>query len=189
VSTNPILELIASRRSARKLDPERMPPKEVVQKIIEAGTWAPNHHMTEPWRFVVIAGEERKKLGEVLVQALGGSSPQDEKKVEAERTKPLRAPVIIALVSSPKREPNIVPQEEVVAAGSALQNMLLAIQSLGLGSMIKTGKTSYSQEVRDYLKLSEGENLVAMIYVGYNVEEPPHGRRSAHSLKTEWRGM
>ncbi|MHB8567628.1 MAG: nitroreductase family protein [Nitrososphaerales archaeon] len=184
--SNPVLETIVSRRSARKLDPEKMPPKEVIERILEAGIWAPNHHMTEPWRFIVIAGEERKKLGEVMASALG---PDLDKKLEAERLKPFRAPVIIALISSPKQEPNIVPHEELVAGGAALQNMLLAIHSLGLGSMVKTGKNAYSQEVRDYLNLRDGESLVGLIYLGHPVEEPPHSKRSGHASKTEWRGL
>lgn len=180
------LEFIISRRSAKKLDPEKIPPKETIEKIIEAGTWAPTHHLTEPWRFVVIAGEERKKLGDALARGLDES---DLAKLDAERKKPLRVPVIIALISTPKQEPNVIPQEEMVSCGAALQNMLLAIHSMSLGSMIKTGKSSYSHPVREYFEMSENETLVAMIYVGYPVEASPAGKRSTFSSKTEWRGM
>lgn len=179
------IEFIISRRSAKKLDPEKKPPKETIEKIIEAGTWAPTHHLTEPWRFVVIAGEERKKLGDALARVLNES----EAKLDAERKKPLRAPVIIALISAPKQEPNVIPQEEMVSCGAALQNILLAIHSMGLGSMIKTGKSSYSAPVREYFKMSENESLVAMVYLGYPVEALPSGKRLPFASKTEWRGM
>ncbi len=194
-SMNPVLEAIKTRRSAANIKTETFPEKNDVIKILEAGTWAPNHHLTEPWRFVVIAGEERKRLGAAMAAFVKRniSSSQDsslDSKIALERAKPLRAPVIIAFVCSPRKsENNANVQEEIVACGAALQNMLLAAHSLGLGTMIKTGSSSYSDEVREFLKLSKDELLISLVYLGYAGKVPETSRRSPIEAKIEWRGL
>jgi nitroreductase len=186
---NPVIQAIRSRRSIRKMLTDS-PTKEQVATILEAATWAPNHHLTEPWRFVVIASDERRRLGDALAEALLLTSPETpHEKVEMERAKPLTAPVIIAMVASPQVGPKIVPQEELIAAGAALQNMLLAAHALGLSTMVRTGVHGFSDRMRLYFEMNEGESLVGMVYLGYPSERPPLGKRSGYHNKTNWRGM
>ncbi|MEM3892262.1 MAG: nitroreductase family protein [Nitrososphaerales archaeon] len=64
-----VLEAIKTRRSISKFKPDE-PPKELIEKILDAGTWAPTHHLTEPWKFFVLTGKAREKLGEAMAQAL-----------------------------------------------------------------------------------------------------------------------
>lgn len=61
------LEALRTRRSIGRVK-DREVPKELIEKIIEAATWAPNHVKTEPWRFFVLTGDGRKRLGETLAQ-------------------------------------------------------------------------------------------------------------------------
>ncbi len=194
-SMNPVLEAIKARRSALNIKTDAVPEKNDVIKILEAGTWAPNHHLTEPWRFVVIAGEERKRLGEAMAAFVkrNTTSSQDsslDSKIALERAKPFRAPVIIAVICSPRiTRNNASIQEEIVACGAALQNMLLAAHSLGLATMIKTGSASYSDEVREFLKLSKNELLIGLLYLGYSEKVPESSRRAPVEAKIEWRGL
>jgi nitroreductase len=187
---NPVIEAIKSRRSVKKMLPDPPVSRELVETVIEAAVWAPNHHLTEPWRFVVMAGDERRKLGEAMSMALGSftDSPTEER-LDAERKKPLAASVIVALISSPKVGPNIVPQEEMVAAGAALQNMLLAAHSLGLGSMVRTGSNAYSEAMRKFFQMKEHERVVGLVYLGHVAEPSPPPRRSEIAGKVEWRGI
>lgn len=188
---NQVIEVIKTRRSVRSMKKEE-PPRELIEQVLEAGTWAPNHHMTEPWRFVVISGDERHKLGEAMESALretmkGDAQPRREEMLRTERERVLSAPVIIALISSPSSGERIIQQEEVIAAGAALQNMLLAAHALGLGAMIRTGRHSYLQPVRSYLDLKENESLVGLVYLGYQAEPPRPTRRSPLEAKVIWR--
>ena len=107
-------------------------------------------------------------------------------RLEAERNKPLSSPVIVALIGSPKKEDNIVPQEEVVAAGAALQNMLLAAHSLGLAGFVRTGAHSYSGEVRTFFGMGEDETLIGMVYLGYASGTIPPGKRAPFRDKVSW---
>jgi nitroreductase len=93
------------------------------------------------------------------------------------------------VICSPKRANNIVPQEEMVSAGAALQNLLLAAHSMGLGAKVRTGVHAYSDAVRRYLEMGEGESLVGFVYVGYPLEPPVAGRREGLQGKVIWRGI
>lgn len=106
-----------------------------------------------------------------------------------EREKTLRAPFIIAVISSQKDGGKIVPQEEMIAAGAALQNMLLAAYSLGLGAMVRTGPHSYLKPVRAYFELQEKELLVGLVYLGYPIDPPGLSKRSPLETKVQWRGL
>lgn len=188
--SNEVVRAIRTRRNAAKLNAERPVSREMVEVVLEAAIWAPNHHLTEPWRFVVITGEERKRLGEAVAHAIRTTSadpaPTPEM-VERERTRPLTAPVVIAVVCNPNEEKGGVPQEELVAGGGALQNMLLAAHSFGLGTKIKTGAYSYSRVIRDFLKMRDSESLIAFVYLGFPEGEAKQGKRMGLEGKVDWR--
>ncbi|MGI0091279.1 MAG: nitroreductase family protein [Nitrososphaerales archaeon] len=197
VETSQVIESIRSRRSVRKMTGD-VPPREQIEQILEAASWAPNHHLTEPWRFIVIARDERKKLGEVLAEAVANKTQKtedpeqkkrDEEQLRVEREKPLSAPVVIAAIFSPKDEAKVIPQEELVAAGAALQNLLIAAHSLVLGTMIRTGRHSYAEQVRAFLGLNEKESLLGLVYLGYPSEPPKQTKRTPIDVKVEWRGL
>jgi len=190
--TNAVIEAIRTRRTVKKFRPDQSPSKDVVIALLEAATWAPNHHMTEPWRFVVIAGDVRIRLAEVMTSAFvaaAGATPPPPEGVERERNKPLTAPVIVALICSPKQVGNVNPQEEMVAVGAAMQNLLLAAHSMGLGTNVRTGAHAYSEAVRRFLEMKQSESLVGFVYLGYPLEPPPQGKRSGLQGKVAWRGM
>ena len=185
-----VFEAIRTRRSIGKFKPDA-PPKELIEKILEAGTWAPTHHLTEPWRFFVLTGEGRKKLGEAMAQALAEeltdpSSQESRVKLDAERQRPLRAPVIIAVAASPKPDPNVIELEEIVATSAAIQNMLLAAHALGLGAILRTGKATYRKKVKEFFGLTDQEYLLGFIYLGYPDEQPQKGFRTPFQNKTVW---
>jgi len=185
---NEVIDAIGARRTVKKMDAGRAPPRADIEAMIEAATWAPNHHMTEPWRVVVREKDARRRLGVVLAAAMAGdgAGPVPNERLEKERDKPLSSPVVIALIGSPGRGENVVPQEELVAAGAALQNMLLAAHSLGLATSVRTGSHSYSAEVKSFFGMSESETLIGMVYVGYASGAVPPGRRTPFREKVTW---
>ena len=189
-NSNEVIRAIRTRRNAGKLSAERPVSREMIGAVLEAAIWAPNHHLTEPWRFVVITGDARKGLGDAVANAIlsmaADPTPSPEL-VEREKTRPLTAPVIIAVICNPSKDERTVPQEELVAAGGALQNMLLAAHSFGLGTRIKTGAYSYSQVIRSFLEMKDSESLVAFVYLGFPEGEARPGRRTGLEGKVDWR--
>ena len=162
--------------------------REVIDRLLEAGVRAPNHFLTQPWRFVVLTGDARAELGEALAKA----ALREGKDPEAAQAKPLRAPVIIAVIERPKTaHKKVVKEEEHYATGAAIQNILLAAHAEGLAAMIRTGDAPFLPEVRAYLGVGEDETIAALIYVGYPLEDEPERpltRRTPVDEITEWRG-
>jgi nitroreductase len=182
-----IFEAIMTRRSAHRTG-NGIPPRELIQKLLDAAVAAPNHHLTEPWRFVVLAGDALKDLGEAWAAAeerIGGSDPASA------RDLPLRAPVIIVVIESPKTHVSkILEIEEHHAVGAALQNILLTAHGAGLAAMIRTGPAAQMAEIREWLGMEPRELIAGFIYVGYPHETyvPGAPRKTAAAELTEWRG-
>ncbi|MDP4144996.1 MAG: nitroreductase [Bacillota bacterium] len=184
-----VLDVIKTRRSIGKVK-DQMVPKELIEKIIEAGTWAPNRYLTEPWRFFVISGEGRNKLAKVMediaIQSgIDLESEEGKKKLEKERNKPFRAPIIIAVAAEVTENGKALRLEELGAVYAAVQNMLLAAHSLGLASYWKTGKACYEHKMKKFFGLEEKDEVLAFIYLGYADMEkkPPHKRPAAELTK------
>lgn len=186
---NQVLAAIRNRRSIGKVTPE-VPPRDLIWQLLEAGTWAPNHHLTEPWRFIVLEGDARVALGEVMgqVDAARFDDPEPAAAAAAKTaTKPLRAPYVIAVAAEPSADPSVPEIEEIAAASAAAQNMLLAAEALGLAAIWRSGWIAFTPEVRDHLGLSERGKVLGFIYVGYSaMARPERGRTDARSVTT-WR--
>jgi len=186
-----VLDAIRGRRSIGKVSPER-PPRELIEQVLEAATWAPCHHRTDPWRFVVLAGKAREALGEIMARSkAAGRDLSDEAvraEVERERAKPLRAPVIIVAGVEPSDHPKAIEVEEIAAGAAAIQNMLLAAPALGLATMWRTGAPAYDPAVKEWLGFSPNAHLLGFIYVGYPEAAPQRASYTPAEEITTWRG-
>jgi nitroreductase len=167
-----LLEGIHSRISALKLA-EPGPTRTDIEKIIEAGTRAPDHGRLRPWRFVVLEGDARKKLGDAMAELLRQKMPDaPESQLAAQAAKPLRAPTIIAVAA--KVSKGKIPEiEQIAAVAAALQNMFLAAHALGYGVMWKTGAAAYSPSVKEMLGLAVEDHIVGFLYLGANAAPGP----------------
>jgi len=161
------LQALTTRRSASKLcNPE--PPKDVLKACFEAAIRAPDHGRLRPWRFLLVRGEGRQRLGEVMAE---GFSARDagatEAAVERERAKPLRAPLIVVAVAKVEPAHKKIPEiEQVLAAGAAAQNFLTALHAAGFGGMWRTGAPAYDATVKAALGLAAHDHIVGFLYVG-----------------------
>lgn len=186
-----VMDAIRGRRSVGKVLPE-LPPLEAIETILEAGTWAPCHHITEPWRFSVIAGDAREQLGDVMARAKVERMIRQGKETEGEferaKAKATRAPVIIAVAVEPVDGPKVVEIEEVEAGAAAVQNMLLAAHSLGLATIWRTGDPAYDAGVKRFLGLKPETHIIGFIYIGYPAATPHRARHTPHEVLTSWLG-
>lgn len=185
-----VLEAIKGRRSIAKVKDEIV-PKELVEKIIEAGTFAPNRYLTEPWRFFVISGDGRKALSKVMEDIAIESgvdlqSEEGKKKLEKERNKPFRAPVIIAVAAEVTESEKVIRLEELGAVYAAVENMLLAAHGLGVAAYWKTGKACYHLKMKEFFGLKEKDEVLALIYLGYADMEKKMAPRKPATELTKW---
>lgn len=187
-----VYDVIRVRRSIGKVKPDR-PPREKIERMLEAATYAPNHHTTEPWRFYVLGGAARDELGELMETSLRQRLPETTgEKAQAalakERNKPLRAPVVIAVASVRPENPKIVDIENVAAVAAAIQNMLLVAEEEGLVCIWRSGDPARDPLVKAHFGLGADEHIVGFVYVGYPAVPRPERTPSDFRSKTEWWG-
>jgi nitroreductase len=170
---------------------EPAPDDAALERILAAGASAPDHGRLRPWRFIVIKGTARARLGEVFAAALRRRDPAaPEAALEQARGGPLRAPLVIAVVATiDPRHAKIPEIEQILSAGAAVQNMLLAAHAQGYGGKWLTGANAYDEHVRVALGLATDDRLVAFLYLGSVDGQPPtvpHADPREHAV--EWSG-
>lgn len=188
-----VLDAIRTRRSMGKVRNER-PPRQLIERLIEAAGWAPNHFMTQPWRFFVLAGPAREELGQVMARALkarlekqGKTATQEQ--LAGEQSRALRAPVVIVVAVEPSTtEPRAIEVEEITSGAAAVQNLLLAAHGLGLAAYWRTGDAAYDPLVKEHFGLSPRAHIIAFVHVGYPDGELPAAKPRDLAPRTFWRG-
>ena len=142
------------------------PTAEQLENMYRAALRAPDHGAIQPWRFLNVQGEGRNRLGELFLQAAAEGQPLSEEQQTKYRNMPLRAPLIIVAIAATREHPKVPHSEQVIAAGCAVQNMLLAAHAQGLGAIWRTGEFAYNATVMAGLGLQAGEEIVGFLYVG-----------------------
>jgi nitroreductase len=186
------LQAVITRRSVAPVFlVEPAPEGAALERILQAGASAPDHGRLRPWRFILIRGEARRRLGLVFADALRQRQPDaPEAALEQERARPLRAPLLIAVAARvDPHHPKIPEIEQILSTGAAVQNILLAAHAQGFGAKWLTGANAYDEHVKAALGLSADDRLVGFIHLGTVEGEPPavpHADPSGHTV--EWQG-
>jgi len=186
----PIFEFLAARRSVK---PDRLaapgPTPEQLRQILTVGVRVPDHKKLAPWRFIVFEGDARKSVGEVFAKACQAeeSQPPSHVRLDMERERFLRAPLVVAVVSSLKPRPGAPEWEQILSAAAVCYNTCLAANALGFGTTWLTEWIAYSKTVREALGLKESERIAGFLYIGQPMEKPEERERPViENLITEW---
>ena len=167
-------DAIRDRRSIRQFT-DRPVTREEIESLLALAVLAPNHHLTQPWRFHVLGPEARYAFGLALGNRKARKIEDPEKgravreKVAAEH-RALPAMLAIALVEQENPETR---EEDYAAAMMAVQNIALAAVEMGLGTHIKTGAVMADPAARAAAGVPDGERIVAVVNVGEPAEVPP----------------
>jgi len=162
------LDLLSRRRSSSaKAMGAPGPDSGQLRQILQAASRVPDHGKLFPWRFLVIEGAARNKLGEVLEEALiARNATVSESLKRFERGRFLRAPVVVTVISSLKTEKPIPEWEQRLSAGAVCQTMLVAAAAAGFGANWLTEWCAYDEIVTGKLGLGEGEKVAGFVYIG-----------------------
>jgi nitroreductase len=187
-----VFEIIERRRSIGKVT-NQSPTREQIEHILHAATHAPNHRKVEPWRFFVLAGHARQELGEIVSSSLlarmeDTTSDQAHAILAKERSKPLRAPVLIVVAALHATQLNVLDIENIEAAAAATENMLLIIEEMRLAAQWRTGDAAYDPHVKQWLGLAEEDTIVAFLYIGYPDMSIDERHPTPVAEKTTWLG-
>lgn len=181
-----LYEAIFARTSIAKVKPDPV-PQASIERLLAAAVQAPNHHRNRPWRFVVLRGEARSRLGDVMASSLQAQAPDTPEAVlNIEKAKPLRAPVVIAVGVDKPLNPKIVEIENVCAAAASVENLLLAAVGQGLGAMWRTGKAATDPRVKTFLGFEPDQQVIGFIYLGYPESPRQPTERPSYDDRTVW---
>ncbi|MAL80505.1 MAG: nitroreductase [Sneathiella sp.] len=166
------IEALITRKSSARLT-EPAPNAEEVKIIMQAAGRAPDHGRLRPWRFLVVEGEARQKLGGIFRDALQKRDPEaSDAALEKESQKPLRAPMMIIVIARVTDSPKVPPIEQYLSAGAAAENIMLAIHALGYAGIWRTGAPCFDAHVKAALGARDEDMIVGFLYIG-TAERPP----------------
>ena len=185
-----LYEAIKGRRSIRKFRPDPI-PREVLQRVLEMAIWAPSGMNLQNWYFVVMTGERKQGLVEIVSSGYHHIEPV-LKEVFAEKPEVLTftsrffkrlggAPVLVFAYYEPTKER---PETSVQTVAAAIQNLLLAAHADGLGACWMTGPVHVGKQINEFLGIHD-KTLVAVIPMGYPDESPPAPKRKLNRVVYE----
>jgi nitroreductase len=184
------LELLLTRRSVKAaMLVEPGPSPEQLQTILTVAARVPDHKKLVPWRFIIFEGEARAAFGEVLARACAAEEkePPSAVRLETERTRLLRAPTVVAVVSRVSPNPAAPEWEQILSCGAVCMNLCLAANAMGFGTCWITEWYSYSPAVRSALKLADNEKIAGFIYIGTAKErQEDRERPDLRQIATRW---
>ena len=183
------IDTLLRRRSAKTLaDPG--PDAAALELLFECASRAPDHGRLRPWRFIVIRGTARERLGDLMAGQLRRKQPgAGAEALQRERQKALRAPLIVVVAAVCNTAVKVPPIEQILATGAAAQNLMLAATALGFGAMWKTGEAAYDDTVKLALGLEPRDAIVGFLYLGTVPADalPPPARGQWEDRVSYWR--
>lgn len=183
-----VSEAIAQRRSIKKFQ-DRPVTREEIEALLDAAVLAPNHHMTQPWRFYVLGPNARRAYGLALGERKARKLP-DPDAAHAVREKTAAEyqafPALIAVAMAVHDNPD-TREEDYAAVMQGIANVMLTAVDRGLGTHMRTGAVMEDPAARAAVGVRDGERIVAMLSVGVPAELSAAKARQAAAAVTTWR--
>jgi len=165
------LDLLLSRRSgSAKTMKGAGPNADQLRKILAAGVRVPDHGKLTPWRFIVFEGEGRVRMGAILAECIAAERETSPERVEQERARFLRAPLVIAVVSRARELLPIPVWEQQLSAGAVCMTMVIAAHALGFVANWVTEWCAYHPKVLERIGLKPTERIAGYLYIGHPAE-------------------
>jgi nitroreductase len=178
---------IRARRSIKRFT-DRPVTRSEIETLLEAATLAPNHRLTQPWRFYVLGPEARYAYGLALGERKArkiedAAAAQTMRETVAQEHRSLPCMIAVAVVNTDNPEQH---DEDYAATMMAVQNMALTAVELGLGTHLKTGGVMSDPAARAAAGVRDTERIVAIVNVGEPADVPPAKRREFATSLTTW---
>ena len=182
------LALLNRHSTPAKALTDPAPDEAQLKQILKIAMTAPDHGRLHPYRFISIRGEGRNRLSDLFGRAVQQRNPQVEAEyLKKQKDKPLRSPLIVVVVASLIESPKIPEIEQMLSAGAAAHNILLASNALGFGSVWLTGDNAYDELVRSELEITANEKIIGFIYLGTpRLDIPPRPVPRIDNFLSSW---
>lgn len=183
-------DAIARRASVRSFRPDPL-PRHVIERLLAAAVRAPNHKLTEPWRFVVVTGKARVRYAELrrahrAAKFEGQDTPEARAAIEKTYREHMDTPAFVFVLME-LADDEVRREEDYGATMMAIENLLVAAWADGIGSYLRTGGIMNRDDVRDLVGATPAQRLVGIVSLGYLVATPePTLRRKPMADLVRW---
>jgi len=178
-----IKDLIRERRTVHQFKAGSKPDDEILRDVVERAVWAPNHHMTQPWKFYLLGEDSKNRI--CLLNAEQVNEKQGGKAAEIKFKRWRDIPGWLVLTCQ-KSEDEITMQEDYASCCCVAQNMMLLLWERGIGVKWTTGAVTRTQAFHDIIKVnSETEKVVGLFWYGIPDEIPGAVRKPVEQILTE----
>lgn len=183
-----VLEAITTRRSIPQFKPDPV-PRDLIERLLGAAVWAPNHRLTEPWQFYVLGEQAKRRFAEIRRDIRKATLPNPEApEVQPALQKIIddtaHTPAIIVLTARGHADPEL-REENYWATFAAAYAFMLGAWAEGLGTYFRTGSIREYPPLRQMLNLDEDQRIIGVLYAGYPATAPVKQRTPATN-KTVW---
>ncbi len=183
------LDAIARRASTRAFT-SRPVERPVIERLLAAAVRAPNHKLTEPWRFAVLTGASRDRFA-ALKRAHRASrfpdpsAPEAARAIEKTHREARETPAFVVVMCAVSDDA-VRREEDYASTMMAIQNLLTAATAEGLGTYLRTGGIMEDPAVAALVKRPAGHRIVAVVSLGYAAAPEAPTRRTDAAAKTSW---
>jgi nitroreductase len=185
------IDAIQRRTSVRRFRPDPV-PREIIERLLECAVRAPNHKLTEPWRFAVLTGDARARFAELRARHRAKrwtdpSAPEAVAGADKVRQEALQTPVFLVVMAATSPD-DMTREEDYAAAMMAIGNLMIAAESVGLGTYLRTGGIMRDAGLAELVGLEDGFRIVGVLSLGYPAEQETPRRRRPVAEVTRWVG-
>ncbi len=162
------IDLLAVRRSVPPvaLDGPGPDPAQL-ETLLRIAARVPDHGKLAPWRFIVFEGKARERAGAIIARVFVDDHPDaDDERRRGEAKRLSFAPLVIAVVSRAQPHVKIPEWEQVLSAGAACMNLVVAANALGFAASWLTQWYAYDRRVLDALGLAADEKIAGFVHIG-----------------------
>ncbi|MCY0880875.1 MAG: nitroreductase [Firmicutes bacterium] len=179
-------QLIVSRRTITHFE-DRPVPTAILQEMIAKAVWVPNHHVTQPWRFIVAGAHTIAQIARIQYQQVLHAHAGQEYAEQIAQNKQARLEAVPALIIVLQQLADNAKtrEEDFAAVSAAIYAMTLVAWQHQVGTAWKTGDLLKSPELRRFLGVPEDQRIVAMLWTGYPAEISQKTRYNPEDL-TQW---
>jgi len=183
------ISAITKRTSVRRFCPDPV-PRDVIERLLDCAVRAPNHKLTEPWRFSVLTGSARDRFAEIrarhrLKRYDDPASPEGQAAADKIRRESRTTPAFVVVMSAINPD-EITREEDYAAAMMAIANLMIAAESLGLGTYLRTGGVMQDPSLMELADVPAKFRVVGIVSLGYPAEQEPPRRRKPAAELTRW---
>lgn len=178
-----VLETIRSRRTIFDFQPDPL-PRNLLESLLALGIWAPNHHITEPWRFTILGAQTKQTLAEIYAElrlqkkVAHGADDSQIAGLRAKAVAKFLAKPTIIVVSCLQQGDDQRKREDYAATCCAIQNIQLAAWAEGVGIQWSTGPIIADDRTYALLEIDrDEEEIIGLLYMGYPAKTPNTRRK------------